>query len=102
MLHVYLMIYLIEPADVTFSSYDGSPIECIGIVEYKMQYENKYLQMFPFYVIELDSSTMGINLFRELHFKLLDPCSQIIALVNVHVNTKISLEQFPALLKEYW
>ena len=46
--------------------------------------------MFAFYVTEVDSSTMGINLFRELHLKLLDPCSQIIAPVNVHVNTEIS------------
>ena len=46
--------------------------------------------MFPFYTTKLGSSTMGINLFRELHFKLLDPCSQIIAPVNEHVNTKIS------------
>ena len=43
---------------------------------------------------------MGINLFRELHFKFLDPCSQIIAPVDVHGNTKISLEQFLALLKD--
>ena len=56
---------LIEPVDVTLSSYDGSFIECMGIVEFKVQYENKYLQMFPFYVTELGSSTMGINLFGE-------------------------------------
>ena len=91
---------LIEPADVTLPSYDGSPIECIGIVEFNVQYENKYLQMFAFYVTELGSSTMRINLLRELHFKLLNPCSQIIVPVNVHVNTQISLEQFPAMLKD--
>ena len=56
---------LIEPVDVTLSSYDGSPIECIGIVELNVQYKNKYLQIFPFYTTELGLATKGIKLFRE-------------------------------------
>ena len=58
---------------------------------------DKVVKSFPFYVTEAGVSTLGIDLFRRLHYKLIDPSSQVVAPVLAH-NTKIALEQFPTLL----
>ena len=87
----------LDPADVVFFSYDGSHIECLGVVRLTVHYNDKIIKSFPFYIAEAGASTLGINLFGRLNFKLIDLSSQVIVPVLAH-NTKISSKQFPKFL----
>ena len=78
------------------AEHDGSHIECLGFVGFTARYNDNVIESFPFYVAEAGTSTLGIDLFRRLDFKLIDHSSQVIAPVLAR-NTKI-LEQFSTLL----
>ena len=79
------------------AEHDGSHIECLAVVGLTARYNDNVIESFPFYVAEAGVSTLGIDLFRRLDFKLIDHSSQVIA-PELARNTKISLEQFSTLL----
>ena len=75
---------------MVLSGFDGSHIECLGM-RLTVCYNDKVVESLPFYLAEPGAFTLGIDLFRRLDFKLIDPSSQVIASVLAHY-TKILLE----------